>query len=69
MNIDKEIIGLKTQNVNYPVNYRKLVPQSLENVCISSINVKHTIKINQYYKPENANPDTKKGVIKTYASK
>ena len=25
MNIDKEIIELKTQNVNYPVNYRKLV--------------------------------------------
>jgi hypothetical protein len=48
MNIDKEIIGLKTENVNYPVNYRKLVPQSLENVCISSINVKHKIKINQY---------------------
>ena len=48
MNIDKEIIRLKTQNVNYPFNYRKLVPQSLENECISSINVKHKIKINQY---------------------
>ena len=44
MNIGKEIIGLKTQNVNY----RKLVPQSLENVCISSINAKHKIQINQY---------------------
>ena len=48
MNIDKQIIGLKSENVNKPVNYGKLVPQSLENVCISSINVKHKIKINQY---------------------
>ena len=27
MNIDKEIIQLKAQNVNNPVNYRKLVQQ------------------------------------------
>ena len=27
MNIDKDIIELKTQSVNYPVNYRKLVQQ------------------------------------------